>query len=84
MYGMRVHEAVKSQVKTNGITIHLVNEKYDEGRILFQANCEVLESDSPQEIANKVHTLEHAHYAKVIEQWINDWFLFRITIDFNS
>jgi len=73
MYGMRVHEAVKSAGETKtGITIHLVNEKYDEGRILFQATCEVLGADSPRQIADKVHSLEYAHYAKVIEQWIND------------
>ncbi|HPH47251.1 MAG TPA: formyltransferase family protein [Chryseolinea sp.] len=50
----------------------MVNEKYDEGRILFQASCEVLEADSPRQIADKVHALEYAHYAKVIERWIND------------
>ncbi|HPM29619.1 MAG TPA: phosphoribosylglycinamide formyltransferase [Chryseolinea sp.] len=73
MYGMRVHEAVKSEGENEtGITIHLVNEKYDEGRILFQASCEVLEADSPRQIADKVHALEYAHYAKVIERWIND------------
>ena len=71
MYGMNVHEAVKnSGEKETGITIHEVNEKYDEGKILFQATCDVLPSDSPQQIANKVHQLEHAHYPKVIEKWI--------------
>jgi len=71
MYGMRVHEAVKSAGETEtGITIHLVDEKYDEGKIVFQASCPVLNTDTPEQIAVSVHTLEHAHYAKVIEQWI--------------
>ncbi|MEO7989320.1 MAG: phosphoribosylglycinamide formyltransferase [Chryseolinea sp.] len=71
MYGIRVHEAIKSAgEKETGITIHLVDEKYDEGEILFQASCPVVETDTPEQIANNVHVLEHAHYAKVIEQWI--------------
>jgi phosphoribosylglycinamide formyltransferase 1 len=71
MYGMRVHEAIKSAgEKKTGITIHLVDEKYDEGKILFQASCPVLENDTPEQIAETVHALEHTHYAKVIEQWI--------------
>jgi phosphoribosylglycinamide formyltransferase-1 len=73
MYGMKVHEAVKSQgEKETGITIHEVNEHYDEGRILFQTSCEVFSSDTPQQIAEKVHQLEYANYPKVIERWIND------------
>lgn len=71
LYGMKVHEAVKlSGAKETGITIHLVNEKYDEGPILFQARCAVGESDTPEEIARKVHCLEYDHYPKVIEKWI--------------
>ena len=71
MYGMRVHEAVKSfGEKETGITIHLVDEKYDGGKILFQAKREVLETDTPGQIADKVHALEYAHYPKVIEQWV--------------
>jgi phosphoribosylglycinamide formyltransferase-1 len=71
MYGMNVHEAVKSAgEKETGITIHEVNEHYDEGRILFQATCKVEPSDSAQDIANKVHALEYAHYPKAIEGWI--------------
>ncbi|MBL7850297.1 MAG: phosphoribosylglycinamide formyltransferase [Cyclobacteriaceae bacterium] len=70
MYGSRVHEAVKAAGDTQtGITIHLVNERYDEGRILFQAECEVLSSDTPDTIAAKVHALEYKHYPTVIEQW---------------
>jgi len=71
MYGMHVHKAVKEAgEKETGITIHEVNERYDEGQILFQARCEVNLSDSPDEIAGKVHALEYAHYPHVIEKWI--------------
>ena len=71
MYGMKVHEAVKAAgEKETGITIHIVNERYDEGQILFQAACEISISDTPDQIADKVHCLEHTHYPKEIEQWI--------------
>ena len=70
MYGMKVHEAVKlSGEKQTGISIHEVNEIYDEGKILFQASCPVDFSDSPQQIAEKVLQLEHGFYPGVIEQW---------------
>jgi phosphoribosylglycinamide formyltransferase 1 len=71
MYGSKVHEAVKAarELQT-GITIHLVNERYDEGKILFQEKCAISENHSPDEIAACVHKLEHEHYPKVIEQWI--------------
>ncbi|MBT1703011.1 phosphoribosylglycinamide formyltransferase [Chryseosolibacter indicus] len=71
MYGMRVHEAVKisGDVET-GITIHLVNEHYDEGKILFQARCSVETNYTPQAIAECVHKLEYEYYPKVIEKWI--------------
>lgn len=72
MYGMRVHEAVKEQGETQtGITIHKVNKEYDKGEILFQAKCKVLETDSPDEIAHKVHELEYAHFPKVLDDFIN-------------
>ena len=71
MYGMHVHETVKSNKETEtGITIHFVNELYDEGQIIFQATCEVTEDDSPDDIANKVHQLEYKHYPEVIERII--------------
>lgn len=70
MYGARVHEAVKaSGDAVTGITIHLVNEHYDEGRILFQASCALTPQDTPESIADKVHALEHQHFPAVIEQW---------------
>jgi phosphoribosylglycinamide formyltransferase-1 len=71
MYGMRVHEAVKAAGETEtGITVHEVNEHYDEGRILFKAICPVIPEDTPEAIANKVHQLEYAWYPKVIENWV--------------
>jgi phosphoribosylglycinamide formyltransferase-1 len=71
MYGEKVHIAVKEAGdKSTGLTIHLVNENYDEGKILFQAKCDVSEEDTPQDIARKVLQLEHAFYPKVIEDWI--------------
>ena len=71
MYGMFVHEAVKAAAESEtGITIHEVNEHYDEGNVIFQATCGVDETDTPQNIALKVQKLEHLHYAKVIERWI--------------
>jgi len=71
MYGMKVHESVKMQGETEtGITIHLVNEHYDEGRVIFQASCPVGAHDTPETIAQQVHQLEYAHYPRVIESWI--------------
>lgn len=71
MYGMHVHEAVVAAgEKESGITIHYINDRYDEGAIIFQASCPVLPSDTPEEVAAKVHTLEYAHYPEVIEKVI--------------
>ncbi len=71
MYGHHVHEAVKlnGEGKT-GISIHLVNEVYDEGKVLFQEYCEVSETDTATDIAARVLKLEHLHFAPVIESWI--------------
>ena len=67
MYGSRVHEAViAAGEKESGITIHWVNEHYDEGGIIFQATCEVVSSDTPDTLADKIHVLEHAHFAPTI------------------
>jgi len=71
MYGMKIHELIRSLNETEtGITIHLINDKYDEGPILYQGRCEVASTDTPKDIANKVHQMEHANYPLVIEQWI--------------
>lgn len=69
MYGMHVHEAVRAANEPEtGITIHYVNEQYDEGDIIFQARCPVAPTDTPADIARKVHELEHLHFSRVIEQ----------------
>jgi phosphoribosylglycinamide formyltransferase 1 len=74
MYGNHVHEAVKaSKERTTGITVHLVNEKYDEGKVLFQASCDVRAEESAEQIAEKVHILEHKHYPTQIEKWVRDF-----------
>jgi phosphoribosylglycinamide formyltransferase 1 len=71
MYGVHVHQAVKNASElVTGITIHLVNEHYDEGAILFQKTCSVASSDSAEDIADKVHRLEHYWYPITIENWI--------------
>lgn len=73
MYGMHVHETViaNKEVET-GITIHYVNEHYDEGAIIFQANCEVKPSDSAEDVAAKIHELEMEHFPKVVEKLLFD------------
>ena len=69
MYGMYVHKAVVENKETHsGITIHYVNQHYDEGKIIFQAKCKVLPGDTPEKVAEKVHELEYEHYPSVIEQ----------------
>ena len=68
MYGHHVHEAVKAAGETeSGITIHFCNAHYDEGDIIFQAKTDLDATDTPQDIARKVLALEHANFAKVIE-----------------
>ncbi len=68
MYGMHVHQAVKEAGdQETGITIHLVNEHYDEGKVIFQAGVNVSETDTPEDIANKVHELEHRFFPNVID-----------------
>ncbi|MFA8435659.1 MAG: phosphoribosylglycinamide formyltransferase [Marinifilaceae bacterium] len=69
MYGMKVHQTViESGDCESGITIHMVNEKYDEGKILFQGRCSVESDDTPEDLAQKVHELEYEYYPKIIEQ----------------
>lgn len=68
MFGHHVHEAVQENDESeSGMTIHFVNEKFDEGGQVFQAKCEVLPTDSADDIAAKVLKLEHKHYAEVID-----------------
>ncbi len=71
MYGHFVHEAVVANKETeSGITIHFVNEHYDDGNIVFQASYPVLPTDSPEDVAKKGQVLEHEHFPKVIETLI--------------
>ncbi|MBL7744411.1 MAG: phosphoribosylglycinamide formyltransferase [Chitinophagaceae bacterium] len=67
MYGHHVHAAViAAGEKESGITIHYVDEHYDNGDIIFQAKCPVLSHDTPDSLAQRIHQLEHEHFPKVI------------------
>ncbi len=69
MYGKKVHEAViANREAESGITIHYVNEKYDDGNIIFQAKCPVDENETPDSLAAKIHQLEYEHFPRVIEE----------------
>ena len=69
MFGKHVHEAVlAAEEKESGITIHYIDEHYDNGDIILQAKCPVLAGDTPDSLANRIHQLEYEHYPKVIEQ----------------
>lgn len=72
MYGHHVHEAVIAAAEErSGITVHLVNEHYDSGRILFQASCAIESGETPESLAAKIHLLEQAHFPKAIADYIN-------------
>lgn len=72
MFGDNVHKAViDHKDKESGITIHYVNNRYDEGDIIFQARCKVDPDETPESLANKIHQLEYAHYPKVIEKLVD-------------
>ena len=72
MYGHHVHKAVQANgEKESGMTIHFVNEHYDEGGHIFQAKCKLDEGDSADEIAKKVLKLEHTHYARVVDDLLS-------------
>lgn len=71
MYGHFVHEAVVENKETeSGITIHFVNEHYDEGGVIFQASFPVLQTDTAEDVARKGQVLEHKHFPEVIERTI--------------
>jgi phosphoribosylglycinamide formyltransferase-1 len=71
MYGDRVHEdVIKSGDRQSGITIHYVNEFFDNGDIIFQATCPVEPGDDAHAVATKVHALEYAHFPRVIAETI--------------
>lgn len=72
MYGAHVHEAVVANKESeSGITIHYVNEHYDEGAIIFQAKTDIIPSDTPADVAKKIHQLEYKHFPVVIEEILN-------------
>ena len=67
MYGSRVHKAVlENKESESGITIHFVNTKYDEGKIIFQRKCAVEKEDIPKSLANKIHKLEYEYFPKIL------------------
>jgi len=69
MYGMYVHEAVVENRETeSGITIHYVNEHYDEGAIIFQAKCTITAKDTPSDVAAKIHELEMRYFPEIVQQ----------------
>ena len=73
MYGMHVHRAVvENKESKTGITIHYVNENYDEGNIIFQKEVTVLISDTPEVVAAKIHELEQDHFPVVIEKLLTN------------
>ena len=73
MYGMHVHNAVVNNKETDsGITIHYVNEHYDEGAIIFQAKCSIDKEDTPTNVAAKIHKLEMKHFPEVIQQILSE------------
>ena len=71
MYGHYVHEAViAAGEKESGITIHYVNDHYDQGAIIFQAKCPVLPTDTPDDLAARIHELEYRYFPEIIEKTI--------------
>ncbi len=69
MYGNHVHEAViANKDKESGISIHLVDELYDHGEIIYQVSCPVEGIDDAESLAQKIHLLEHTHYPRIIEE----------------
>lgn len=73
MYGNHVHKAaIEANEAESGITIHYVNDRFDEGKIVFQKTVEIVKGESPESLANKIHLLEYAHYPEVAERTILD------------
>ena len=73
MFGQHVHEKVISECeKESGITIHFVDEIYDHGEIIFQANCTIASNETAETLAKKIQHLEHIHYPQVIEKVIRE------------
>jgi len=73
MYGMKVHKAVIDSGDTqSGITIHLVDEYYDNGTILFQSTCNIEPGDTPELLAEKIHKLEYRYFPQVIGKYLQE------------
>lgn len=69
MYGMNVHKAVKENNETeSGITVHFVDELYDNGEYILQEKCSITKNDTPEDIANKIHELEYKYFPIAIEK----------------
>jgi len=69
MYGMKVHDSVIANgEKQSGISIHLVNKKYDDGQIIFQTTVDIAEGDTAGSLAEKIHELEYEHFPKIVEK----------------
>jgi phosphoribosylglycinamide formyltransferase-1 len=72
MYGIKVHQTVlENKEKETGITIHYVNEHYDEGEFIFQQKVAIEDCKTPEDVANKIHELEHKHFPIIIEKILN-------------
>ena len=75
MYGIKVHQTVlANKEKETGITIHYVNEHYDEGEFIFQQKVAIEDCKTPEEVANKIQELEHKHFPKIIEKLLTSNF----------
>jgi phosphoribosylglycinamide formyltransferase-1 len=73
MYGMKVHETIiANKEKESGITIHYVDDLYDHGDIIFQARCPVMDDDTPEKLAQRIHSLEHEHYPEIINRVLSE------------
>jgi len=73
MYGMHVHQAViNNKEKESGITIHYVDDLYDHGDIIYQARCPVMEADTPESLAKRIHSLEHEFYPVMIDKVLSE------------
>jgi phosphoribosylglycinamide formyltransferase-1 len=75
MYGIKVHQTIlENKEKETGITIHYVNEHYDEGEFIFQQKVNIEDCKTPEEVANKIQELEHKHFPKIIEKLLTSNF----------
>ncbi|KFF07310.1 phosphoribosylglycinamide formyltransferase [Flavobacterium reichenbachii] len=73
MYGMHIHRAIiNNKEKETGISIHYVNEHYDEGGIIFQANVALTDQDTPETVAEKIHELEQKHFPEIISRLLEE------------